>query len=148
MIQERFYNMMTYLEEAFEQGDFQHVKSLAEEYLALAELNQNNWNYGNAIHHSNIWLGRIALMENDLEKAKNFLLKAAQTKGSPQLNSFGPNMTLAKELLEMNEPEVVLNYINSCKKFWKWYLSWFKIRKWKKEIRKGNIPNFGSNLYY
>ena len=33
--------------------------------------------------------------------AGKYLVEAAHTPGSPQLNSFGPNVTLAKELLEM-----------------------------------------------
>ncbi|WP_298861940.1 hypothetical protein [uncultured Gimesia sp.] len=64
-------------------------------------LSQNNsdWNSGNHIHHGNITLGRIAIAADDVEAAKQYLINAGKTSGSPQLNSFGPDMSLAKELL-------------------------------------------------
>lgn len=61
------------------------------------------WNSGNRIHHGNLILGRIALTQGDVAEAKTRLLAAGKTPGSPQLNSFGPNMMLAKELLELGE---------------------------------------------
>ena len=45
-------------------------------------------------------------------------MAAGATPGSPQLDSFGPNMTLAKELLEKGQPDVVLHYFALCKNFW------------------------------
>ena len=39
--------------------------------------------------------------------------------GSPQLNSFGPIMSLAEELLEQGEPDTVLEFFAECRKFWK-----------------------------
>src|SRR5262249_49180627 len=71
----------------------------AQEY-AEKMLNQNvsGWNSGNNIHHGNIILGRIALRGNKVREAKERLIKAGQTPGSPQLDSFGPNMALAKDL--------------------------------------------------
>jgi hypothetical protein len=46
------------------------------------------------------WLGLIAVHKNDIETARRELLESGKTPGSPTLNSFGPNMILAKELLE------------------------------------------------
>jgi hypothetical protein len=44
-------------------------------------------------------LGQVALRRGDAKKAASFLLAAGKTWGSPQLNSFGPNMPLANDLL-------------------------------------------------
>jgi len=77
----------------------QKAKEYAERML---KQNYSGWNYGNNVHHGNIILGRIAIKRDDLEEAKKRLINAGNTPGSPQLNSFGPNMALAKELLEKN----------------------------------------------
>lgn len=145
---ERFYEIRPLMDQAFLQGEISQAEQLALEYLELSESKKDNWNYGNAIHHSNLMLGKIALKKGDLQNAKHFLIKAGNTPGSPQLNSFGPNLSLAKQLLEKGEKEVVIEFLNLSKKFWKWYLSWWKIRKWKRKIKKGEIPYFGGNLIY
>jgi hypothetical protein len=74
-------------------------------------------NNGDAIHHGNLVLGRFALKSGDVEKAKEYLLKAGQTSGSPVLCSGGPNMMLAKELLESGEREVVIQYLKALRQF-------------------------------
>jgi tetratricopeptide (TPR) repeat protein len=119
----------------------------AKEY-AEQMLNQNRagWNYGNNIHHGNLILGRIALRSDDLEEAKKRLIKAGETPGSPQLNSFGPNMTLALELLKKGEKEVVLKYFELCLKFWKRGKD--RIQKWSTDIENDELPNFRANLRY
>ena len=68
-------------------------------------------------------------------------MAAGATPGSPQLNSFGPNMTLAKELLEKGQSEVVLQYLALCKKFWK--MDRGQLDEWSATIRGGGIPDFG-----
>jgi hypothetical protein len=51
--------------------------------------------YGNAIQDGNIVLCRIALLDGKVEAAKVSLKEAGKTPGSPQLGSFGPNMSPA-----------------------------------------------------
>jgi len=121
----------------------QKAKEYAENILSQ---NSPGWNYGNNIHHGNIILGRIALTLDDLEEAKKRLIKAGETPGSPQLNSFGPNMTLAKELLQKGEKDVVLKYLELCSKFWKSGKD--RLHKWSVVVKDGKIPDFGTNLNY
>jgi hypothetical protein len=104
------------------------------------------WNQGNRIHHGNLILGRIALAEGNLDEAKSRLLLAGKTNGSPQLNSFGPNVLLAKELLERGETEVVLEYFELCKKFWA--SPFQKLDQWIKDVKSDQVPDFGANLVY
>lgn len=104
------------------------------------------WNRGNRIHHGNLTLGSIALMDGDVEEAKKRLLLAGKTPGSPQLNSFGPNMALAKELLERGESEVVLEYFELCKKFWDSPRR--GLEQWTEDVKANRIPQFGGNLAY
>ena len=63
-------------------------------------------------------LGRIALAEGDVAVAKKRLLAFADSKGSPRMNSFGPNMQLAKDLLARGEDDTVIEYFERCGKFW------------------------------
>jgi hypothetical protein len=125
-------------------GKSQKAKGYAEKMLS-----QNNpgWNYGNNIHHGNIILGKIALAADDIEQAKKRLIEAGKTPGSPQLDSFGPNMALAKELLEKGEKDVVLEYFELCSKFWKSERHLQKLNKWSAEVKEDKIPDFGANLY-
>lgn len=118
----------------------------AENLLALSEQFKGDWNYGNAIHHGNLVLGRVKLIGGDRKGAKEFLKKAGQTPGSPQINSFGPNMMLAKELLAAGEKDAVLEYIDAVQKFWK--NSEPILKDWKSAIAEGKTPNFGANLVY
>ena len=150
---ERFHQLQALMKQAFQEEEFQQAKTLALEYLDLANSFKTNWNFGNAIHQANIILGRIALRSGKIEVAKTYLLNAGRTSGSPQLNSFGPNMTLAYELLEKGEDKIVLEYIDLCKIFWAkifWVriLNWNKVRNWKKVIQKGGIPDFKAHLKY
>lgn len=116
----RFYELGSLATSAFDAGETSKAQQYASELLVSAQQFKSDWNYGNALHKGNIILGRVALQKGNIAGAKEHLLTAGQTPGSPQLNSFGPNMTLAKELLEKGEREVVLTYLESCGKFGNW----------------------------
>jgi len=119
----------------------QKAKEYAEKMLSQ---NISGWNYGNNIHHGHIILGKIALALDDLEEAKKRLIEAGKTPGSPQLNSFGPDMALAKELLQKGEKDVVLEYLELCSKFWK--MGKDRLDKWSVVVKDGKIPDFGPTL--
>ncbi|HEY3243592.1 MAG TPA: RNA polymerase subunit sigma-24 [Phycisphaerae bacterium] len=127
-------------------GELEKARRYATEVLDLAvETDANrDWNHGNAIHHGNLVLGRVALAEGKIEEAEKFLLKAGKTPGSPQLNSFGPNMLLAKELLEKGRKEAVIEYLRLCGRFW----NKSQTDKWIEHIEAGKTPDFGANLDY
>jgi hypothetical protein len=127
---------------AFAAGLVDDAKNLAEKMLDTDDT--ADWNYGNRIHHGNIILGRIALSNGNLDEAKSRLLLAGKTSGSPQLNSFGPNMALAKELLERGQTDVVLEYFELCKKFWT--MSGRKLEQWADDVKSQRAPKFGGNL--
>ena len=84
---------------------------LAEQYLATAARYPCDWNYGNAVHNGNSILGLLALHEGRKAESVEYLLAAGQTPGSPQLNSFGPSLVLARELAMAAEFEAVASYL-------------------------------------
>jgi tetratricopeptide (TPR) repeat protein len=128
---------------AIEAGEIDAAATYAEEMLQMAE---TGWDEGNCIHHGNLILGRIALAEGKVEDAKVHLIRAGQNPGSPQLNSFGPNMVLAKALLEMGEKEVVLDYFELCGEFWE--MSRGRLTQWANLVQEDRVPEFGANLAY
>ncbi|MEM7164590.1 MAG: RNA polymerase subunit sigma-24 [Planctomycetota bacterium] len=98
------------------------------------------------LHHGNVALGLIALRNDAVDDAKQHLLEAGRTPESPALRSFGPNMMLAKELLQRGEKEVVLRYLEQCSTFW--VSGKDQLNQWSELIRAGKTPDFGSNLRY
>jgi hypothetical protein len=129
-----------------EVGSLTKAKAYAEELLTTALKYREDWNYGNAIHKGNLTLGLVSLKQGDLKAAEERLLAAGRTRGSPQLDSFGPNMVLAKGLIEAGERDAVVAYFDLCAKFWK--MDNGKLEQWKERVRSGAVPDFGANLYY
>ena len=113
----------------------------AEKLLATVKPDQDSWNYGNAIFEAHTLLGRVALSKNDVQGAERHLLESGRTPGSPQLNSFGPNMILADQLLERGASKTVLEFFDLCGKFWT--LGKERLDQWSQEIRDGKKPDFG-----
>jgi hypothetical protein len=142
----KFYALDGAAKESFNVVKIDDAKNYATELLALASKFQGNWNYGNAIQDGNLVLGRIAVHDGKIEDAKNYLLEAGKSPGSPQMDSFGPNMSLAKDLLEKGERDTVLQYFELCRKFWK--DDYGKLDEWSGEVKAGKIPHFGANLVY
>jgi hypothetical protein len=60
-------------------------------------------------------------------------------RGSPQLNSFGPNFLLADELLEAGAPSV-LEFLDLCRSFWSYGAK--ALDAWQVQIRVGQRPDF------
>lgn len=141
----RFYALNDAAKTHFEGKEYEKAKQYATELYELAQKYPKDWNYGNAIYDSQMVLGRIALLDNDTEKAIEHLFLAAKTPGSPQLDSFGPNMSLAKDLLEKGQNEPVIEFLIQCKRFW---YRQDQVDKWVQEIKTGNVPDFGANLVY
>lgn len=140
----RFYLLSELAEQSFEAGDMKKAEKYAAELLIKAAQYQDDWNYGNAIHIGNIILGRCALKSGQLEKAGEYLILSGKTPGSPQLNSFGPNMMLAHELLQEGEREVVIKYFQLCEIFWKGGTSILK--SWTSTVKNGGIPDFNAKF--
>lgn len=123
-------------------GKLDDATALANELLAGIDTFPRDWNYGNAVHKGNLILGRVALRRGDVEEAKRRLLAAGRTPGSPQLNTFGPGMALAEELLQRGEKQVVLEYFDLCEGFWK--MDSGSLSAWRMLVRRDRIPNFGA----
>ena len=126
-------------------GRTEDARQLATDMLALDEKysrGDHERRNGDVVHNGHMVLGRIAVDEGRIEEAKRHLLAAGETKGSPVLGSFGPNVSLARDLLEKGEQQTVLTYLELCRKFW----NSGKLDEWIKDIHAGRIPQFSGNL--
>lgn len=128
---------------AFVVGDLDKARTYAETMLADIP---ENWNRGNRVHYGNLVLGRVALAGGDLRGAGQYLLAAGRSPGSPQLNSFGPDMALAKDLLDGGETQTVLRYLASCLDFWK--MGQDRLKNWIALIEGGRTPDFSRHLRF
>jgi hypothetical protein len=145
--QTRFYGLANVAKAAFDAGDYNKAETYARELLAAVPVNGKDWNYGNAIFYGNMVIGRVALArDKNVSLAKSSLLASAQSKGSPQLNSFGPNMSLAKDLIAAGERDTVVEFFALCKTFW--LPQFAKLDEWSALVKNGGTPNFGANLLY
>lgn len=132
--------------ESFNEGHYEDAKKFAVELKSLAPKYVKDWNYGNAVQDFNVVLGRLDLRAGDVDSAKTHLVAAGHSRGSPQMDSFGPNVSLAKDLLIKGEKVIVREYFDLCKVFWK--LEKGRLGEWKDDVDKGRIPDFGANLVY
>jgi len=143
---EKFYALDDAAKQSFVTGKIEDAHNYATELLTLAPKYRADWNYGNAIQDGNIVLGRIALQEGKTNEAKQYLLDAGKSPGSPQMDSFGPNMSLARDLLKAGDQETPLQYFELCRKFWT--MDRGQLDDWRNEVRAGKVPDFGANLVY
>jgi hypothetical protein len=133
--------------EAGQNDKAQRYSEEALEYLkAHSKLSESG--KGNAVFYCNLVLGRLALLKGDILRAEEYLLLSGTTSGSPALSTFGPNMSLARELLKRHRSVTVLKYFEECKGFWHEDDERGQLSLWSTEVQAGRMPVFGSNLFY
>jgi len=119
-------------------GAHDRATQAATELLRDAGLHERTWQYGNSIHWANIVLGELCLARGDVAGASEKLLLAGRTRGSPQLDSFGPDLALAQKLLDSGETDVVSSYLEECGRFWR---DDGRLAAWRSGIAEGERPD-------
>ena len=113
--------------EAFNRDEHDKAINFANNLLKIPKSYASNWWYGNVTHSVNIVLGKIYLKRGKMQKAENYLMQSIAKKYtvnthnrmySPQLSSFGPDRSLAFDLLKKGSLEVVQAYFKESKSFW------------------------------
>ena len=100
-------------------GDLKAAAAEAQSLLAGAQtLPVDDWNYGNLLHDGHIIQGHVHLRQGDIARAESELRAAGTSPGSPQLDSFGPDLSLAWSLLELGRDSAVLDYLHGISRFW------------------------------
>ena len=142
----RLFALSDLVKQAVRESKFDEAKAIAKEMLGAAEKAPDNQLSGRATFNANLALGSVALREGDKKAAGQYLIAAGEAKGTPSLGSFGPNMTLARDLLNAGEKDTVLEFFRLMA------ISWpretVQFGKWADQVRAGEQPNFGVYLLY
>jgi len=132
---------------AYDAGYYDKARGFSRELLSLAPNYRDDWYYGQAVATANIVLGRVALKcGGDIAMAESYLRASEATLTTPFLKIEGPNMSLAKDLLEAGDREPVLEFLEASRK--SWTDNRHQLDTWERTIKAGGIPNFGPNLLY
>ncbi|MFT5999792.1 MAG: hypothetical protein ACI81P_002250 [Neolewinella sp.] len=114
---------------------------LLDQWVTLS-IDEYPGHYGDAVYFRHTYNGLLALDNEDIQLAKRELLMAGKSPKAGVISSFGPNMSLAKRLLEAGEQETVLRFLKHCKGFWFFPFRLFFAKNWKRDILAGKMPNF------
>jgi TPR repeat protein len=134
-------------------NDFQQVLNAAQacflagyygDSLRFTQQLKDNWGSfgryttaGGMLNEYHTLMGRHALREERIREAVGHLSKSVDVKQpSATMVSFGPNTTLARELLQQGENEAVLAYLDRIAEFWKTE----PVQIWKGKINRGRTP--------
>jgi len=104
------------------------------------------WNRGQMIHDANMILGEIALSEGRTKEAGHFLIEAGKVTEGLTLTSYGPDLALANDLLDLGERQAVLTFFEECHVFWKTGRD--SLSRWTKAIQAGQKPDFGPGFKF
>lgn len=144
--EDRFVELGSAAISRIEAEDFESARLYIEELEGLLPAFKNHLYFNDSLEKVHIVLGRLALRAGNVEEARARLIQAASTKGSPTMCSFGPNMSLARDMLLAGEWQAVLDYFDACRKFWESGSD--QLDEWKMYINAGRLPDFGANLVY
>jgi hypothetical protein len=128
-------------EVAIELKNYAKANSYAKELVLEFGDDIDEYEFKEAVHQGNTILGKIALRESNINKAKEYLLisiKAVLQSKKGYLSY--PNLSLAKELLEKNEKDVVLEFLKLSEQLVG--TDKVSLKKWQNEINNGKVPDF------
>ena len=140
-----FYDLPRAAFAAMNLGREHQATDLARRSIAAAASHEQNWNHANALNGGHTVLGLLALKDGNIERAIEELYSSGDVRGSPQLNSFGPSMQLARELLLCGKTAEVLEFFSRCRQFWTFGELWLDI--WTRKVKRGHVPNFFHHRY-
>lgn len=129
---------------ALEEGDEQQARRCAETALEMVRSTSPVRVQAEVVHGCEGVLGHLALARGDRAQACVHLRRSADVAGSPRLETFGPEMSLARALIEAGERDAVLDYLERCRRFWK--MGHALLDAWEADLFEGRMPNFLGNL--
>lgn len=135
---------------AFDADELESAKKLATELILDFGQNDYSSNYDSAAHIGNIVLGRVALKENNVAKAGEYLLIAIKAPLRKE-DSWLPDIDtdLARDLLKAGQKDVVLEYLKLCeglsnlRREKDLFADTIKaLKRWQDQIKAGQAPSW------
>jgi len=134
---------------AFEAEDLNKVRTLTTMMLGPPGSTVSAKSIPNVLeipHKVYLFLGRLALRGGQIDLAKDYLLRASAYLRDSFLQTGGPSMILAKELLALGEREAVIEYLRRCSTSWE--TTDHRAEQWIYILEQGGTPDFGNNLLW
>lgn len=112
---------------AFHSKDIEKVLKMGKNLLLIPDRYSQYFWYGNLCHAVHIIMGKTYLASGDIKNAVVHLIKSVDNKCiehsvdqkySPQLNSFGPDRSLAFDLYQEGERDSIILFFEKTKTFW------------------------------
>ncbi len=120
---DRFFALSQMARQAFDAGDLVKAKAYATEVLEKIPQAKESLGGVNVTdtetYDANSVLGLVALKQGSVSQARQYLLESAKNPASSAIVPFGPDFTLARELLAKGERDAVIEFLTACKGFWK-----------------------------
>lgn len=135
---------------AYAAGNYDKARGYANDLLTVGQqfaqsASKDYFNQGDtATYYANLILGRLALRDGNTAQAEAHLQMMGRLYSVSVKSAFGPNMSLARDLLAAGRQDAVLAYFDECAKFWKNP----RLKTWRAEVQAGKTPDFGANLSY
>jgi hypothetical protein len=100
-------------------GDLDGAEAAAHALLADdATSDEGEWPAGDRQHMAHILLGYVCLRRGDVDGAASELIRSAQVEATPVLGSFGPDLSLAWQLLLAGRGDEVAQFAQLFSRFW------------------------------
>lgn len=114
---------------------------------ALADTQDDDLSYpGETVEKTAVVDGRLALAAGDTATARRRLIEAARSLTEPTQLSFGPNVTLARDLLVAGDTVAVRAYFDVLDATWP--AGGDELGEWRTALDRSEGPDFGANLIY
>jgi hypothetical protein len=136
-LRDAFIGVLAFTAEQVDEVD--RAREYAQEALRRAA--QQSDESGKQTYYGNTVLGLLALRENRVTEANMYLLASVNVDSWTALKQQGPNLKLASRLLDRLQREVVVRYLEECKKLWP--AGEMKLSEWQDTIRQGSRPSWG-----
>ena len=107
-----------------------------------AGLLKNSDDHAGAVYTANLILAQTALENTDIANAKRYLLEAGLAGRVRNIETTGPDTSIANALLRLGERETVLEYLRRSHNVWPRGI--VAIDRWEQAIRANRRPNFNN----
>jgi hypothetical protein len=117
-------------------GSYEDSRLFTEQITKNIDSFNNYTTKGGMLHEYHTLMGRHLVREGNLEEAKQQLMLSIDLSPDSAMRSFGPNTSLALDLLLKGENTSVLTFLDGCARFWKEE----PIQIWKSKINANKMP--------